>query len=447
MQVSLHSLRGTVANFAAAAKSFKTKVSQVAKSLLGISAPQKSTSAPLEVIKKTKRIEIELSPTHSIIYTPTDGTYTYISPAPAIKNLVISGGGAKGVILLGAVQAFEEHQENGISFKEQLEVIAGSSVGALTASLLAAGITAEELIKATSSENFKALLGKGYGPLYKDGNPLLAFIRTHLEAATGLKGPVTFAMLHELHMQDPKKYKELIVTATCRETGKTYYFDHNNTPNLEIALACRASASLPGILQAVEIDGNDLLPGYPHNHPVTFVDGGYLDNIPVVVLENDKMMHAGDDGQNLQTLALIFDETGRKAHEQSPFHEVKPKKAIYNPHSRIERLVRDVVAKRLGKINTTERNTLTRSDRLEEMRTRYSSRCIPLLVDLKATDFVKAKKHEQAYIQSGKAQCLEYLKNRECEAIYRYFASQEELLAHVPQELRANLVARLDSYK
>ena len=106
--------------------------------------------------------EIEINSSSSIIYHLTSGKYLYISPAPPIKNLVISGGGAKGVILLGVLKAFDEHIVGCISFRDRLENIAGSSVGAITACLIAAGMSAKRIIhEATSKVNFQALLGKG----------------------------------------------------------------------------------------------------------------------------------------------------------------------------------------------------------------------------------------------------------------------------------------------
>jgi hypothetical protein len=125
---------------------------------------------PVPVITSLKEYQrLDLDEKSSIIYNPQTSKYTYIAPAPSIKNLVISGGGAKGVILPGVFKAFEDHKmENGISFREQLDNVSGSSVGALSASLLAVGMPAKSLIHATKPIEFKKLLGSGLGPVYKD---------------------------------------------------------------------------------------------------------------------------------------------------------------------------------------------------------------------------------------------------------------------------------------
>lgn len=73
-------------------------------------------------------------------------------------DLVFEGGGAKGMVFVGALQAFEEE---GHTHGRLL----GTSAGAITAVLLAAGYTADELLEALSEEQsdgepvFTAFLG------------------------------------------------------------------------------------------------------------------------------------------------------------------------------------------------------------------------------------------------------------------------------------------------
>lgn len=441
--------------------------------------------------------QIDIDSISTIIFNQNKGKYIYISPALPIKNLVISGGGAKGVILPGVIKAFEEHRVGDISFRDQLDHVAGSSIGAITAAFIAIGTAAEDLIAAAAKEDFKALLGKGYGPLFKDGNPLLNFMRTqiqttlskhlmdmcgvaNLEDITDIKGMVanqlkkqnkvhtqqevdelanhiqeiveilkhhdasqvhiTFSMLHALRELDPHTFKDLTVTATCRENGQTYYFDAINTPHLEIAVACRASASLPLILNPVKIAPKFLLPGYVHDKIMSFADGGYLDNIPVGAVEKKQgeanLKNKGEHGQNLQTLVLIFDGTKRHEKEQSPFHEHIPKHVIYNSSNPVARVVRDVIPKWVGGINTKERNTITKKKRMHEIRKKYMQRNIPLLIDVEANDFVKAQKEQSKYIDLGYQQAKEYLVNHDGESIYRSFDSLDDLLDYLPEEDR-----------
>src|SRR5271168_2298947 len=59
-------------------------------------------------------------------------------PAPQPVNLVLEGGGVKGIGLVGAISVLEEH---GFSFVR----VAGTSAGAIVGSLVAAGFTSTEL--------------------------------------------------------------------------------------------------------------------------------------------------------------------------------------------------------------------------------------------------------------------------------------------------------------
>ena len=438
----------------------------------------KNITSPVSVANKDTipNPQLELDACSSIIFNKKTNEYVYITKAPPIENLVISGGGAKGVILLGVLEAFEvKETDDTPSFKEQLKNIAGSSIGAITAGLMASGISAENMIRASEKINFKDLLGKGKGPVHKSGQPLLDFIREnmkntisgHLKAMfqvdnlntinsnliemfvkdklkskiysdEDIKGHInnihkilstlnmddlntcciTFSMLHTLHQLDPNIFKDLTITATCQELGETFYFDAEKTPDLDIAIACRASASLPVILNPVKIERQALCPYYSDKVKgdfLTFVDGGYIDNIPVSAMEDKQgsprsnPSNRGENGQNLQTLALVFDESGRDENEQSPFLDVKIKRPLYNSKNLLNRLIRDTLAKSLAGISTKERNTLKKEEGLELIRQNYTQRNIPLLVSLKTGNFDKAKKLESEYRIKGFNQALEYL--------------------------------------
>lgn len=44
-----------------------------------------------------------------------------------------------------------------------------------------------------------------------------------------------------IFMIDPEKFKDLYITAVNKGTGELEIFNADNTPDIEIALACRAS--------------------------------------------------------------------------------------------------------------------------------------------------------------------------------------------------------------
>lgn len=444
---------------------------------------------------------VELDEYTSIVYNPKTEEFTYICKAPPKKNLVISGGGAKGGVIPGFIQASEDYHEieGGESFRDQLEHLAGSSVGAISCALMAAGMPSQALVKALGGVKFKSLLGKGL--LLKDGRPLEEFIRLHLIESTtanlchlckkrsveelcweaipnkekitrdefdtlinGLtKSPfsLTFAMLDTLHRIDSKKFKKLTTTATCRETGQTFYFDAKSTPHLDIATACRASASLPIILKPVSIEKSLLAPGYAKEGckgVLTFVDGGYLDNIPVGVFENKKEGFRGEAGQNPQTLVLIFDEAKKPQHLQSPFFDHQTRKhALYNSSNLLERLIRDVFAKVFARIRTKERNTVKKEEGLHIVASNYTQGHIPFDIgDVKTNDFDKSERLQGKLYEKGYLQSLEYFSRHEGELMATTFDSFEELLTHVsldellsrvPIEKRAKMVEEINAFR
>ena len=82
------------------------------------------------------------------------------------KYAAFSGGGAKGAIYSGV---HEELERSGVL--GGLEAVAGSSAGAMTAALIATGITSKDFRKLSNETNFEKLLGDGF-IVNKDGKPL-----------------------------------------------------------------------------------------------------------------------------------------------------------------------------------------------------------------------------------------------------------------------------------
>ena len=89
------------------------------------------------------------------------------------------------------------------------------------------------------------------------------------EKALDPEGKILFKDLAMLRVIAPDTFKDLVVTATRKDTGDLEIFDSRNTPDVEIALACRASASIPIVFEPVTINGKQ------------YVDGGYRDNLPL----------------------------------------------------------------------------------------------------------------------------------------------------------------------
>ncbi|KIJ89114.1 hypothetical protein SB78_01365 [Rickettsia asembonensis] len=157
-------------------------------------------------------------------------------------------------------------------------------------------------------------------------------------------GKIYFKDIALLQKYDPVQYKDLVITATQQETSELTIFNNFDTPNIEIALACRASASIPLVFEPVEIDGKK------------HVDGGYRDNIPTKYFKgNEPEFDIKEVTNNMEeitlakkqgrTLAMAFG-TGMEADANIAIYSAKK---FENP-SDIVKFLADVLFKTLAKV-------------------------------------------------------------------------------------------------
>ena len=208
-------------------------------------------------------------------------------PDGALKaDLVFEGGGVKGIGLAGAFLALSQRGY-------QPQCVAGTSAGAIMASLVAAGYTGAELEEIvlhkmdfqkfedpTFLDHFGAggdiaqfLLTRGI----HSGQYFLAWISELLEA----KGVRTFADLRDDSASDPKRRYKLQVIASDLSARSMLVLpgaakDLGLDPDgLKVADAVRMSMSIPVFFRPVEADGHQI------------VDGGLLSNFPIWLFDTD----------------------------------------------------------------------------------------------------------------------------------------------------------------
>ncbi|HYZ19472.1 MAG TPA: patatin-like phospholipase family protein [Gaiellaceae bacterium] len=202
---------------------------------------------------------------------------------PKYADLVCEGGGVKGIGLAGAYSMLEE---KGYEAKN----VAGTSAGAITAALIAAGYRADELkeiivtldYRQFQDEAWEDKLGKA-ASIFLDqgiyeGDRFYEWIKEKLEA----KGIRTFRDLVLKDETDPKYRSRLQVIASDvtgrrllvlpKDAGKLGYKDQDD---LEVALAVRMSMSIPIFFEPVRIKNDET------DTTHTIVDGGMLSNFPV----------------------------------------------------------------------------------------------------------------------------------------------------------------------
>lgn len=298
-----------------------------------------------------------------------------------IKVLVVSGGGAKGGELSGALEAL---QESGVA--DGVTMVAGSSAGSIMAAAMALGVSAKEYYEISKNTDLKNILGKSKSsvgrilPIHKDGKPLydlvngtikksvsrimekeiagekniidninkyclkqqkrysqllldpncseqekerITLLQKNLQEIIDEKGAPVMGILErardpgsKIRFKDlgilntilPEKFKDLTITGVNQKTGELEFFNSNTTPEADIAMTCKASASIPLITKPTKVNGQK------------YVDGGVRNNIPLSFFDKDAFHKDQDDNpelaknkhtlkdaiENGRTVAMVF---------------------------------------------------------------------------------------------------------------------------------------------
>jgi NTE family protein len=223
------------------------------------------------------------------------------SPAPLKKKLdvVMEGGGVKGIALVGAAQALEDEFTKRGDWEYGKFI--GTSAGSVVAALLAAGYTAKELSEIVAGPEIAQFadqtgiagipavgkfLDMGLGILTRlgmfKGDYFLGFLRDKLLA----RGIRTFRDLVVPGYEDEKtdminKYRLHMIASDVTRGRMLILPDDVNVEHhgvrpddLEVALAVRMSISVPFVFEPVQLHGLNGVTSY-------VVDGGLLSNFPV----------------------------------------------------------------------------------------------------------------------------------------------------------------------
>ncbi len=196
---------------------------------------------------------------------------------PAI-GLVLSGGGARGAAHVGVIQVLEE-------LNIPIDCIAGTSMGSIIGGLYASGMTTDELQQALLDIDWDDAFGD------EPKRELLPFRRKLEEDEFLVKSAPGISDRSELKLPSGLIQGQklgLILKQLTLPVAEITNFDQLSIPFRavatdivtghevvltfgDLAMAMRASMSVPGAFSAVEIDGKLL------------VDGGMANNLPVSV--------------------------------------------------------------------------------------------------------------------------------------------------------------------
>lgn len=321
-------------------------------------------------------------------------------------DLVCEGGGVKGVGLAGAYSVLEEQ-------RWQPQNVAGTSAGAITAGLIAAGYSAAELSEIVFGIDFRRFQDRTWQTrIPAVGKPLSILIANgiykgdvFIEWMRGLladKGIHTFADLRT-ESDDPKYSSRLQVIASDVSSRRLLILPRDaavlglESDELEVALAIRMSMSIPIFYRPVRVSDKD---GKDH----VVVDGGMLSNFPVWLFDCED-----DEVPEWPTFGMLLVEPSPKTPiaKRLPEPERGPSGA------------RGLMQLLSGMLHTM----MEAHDRLYLERSEFA-RTIPIpTLGVGTTEFDLPRARKQALFESGREAAEKFLASWDFEAYVAEFRS------------------------
>lgn len=190
-------------------------------------------------------------------------------------SLILEGGGIKGLSYVGALRYFNEND-----MLKDIKKVSGTSAGSQIATLIAANFTYEEIEDIVQKTPFHKFSDSSFGFIrdvfrfftkygYFKGDFMEKYMNDILYEKWGTDR-ITFKELFE------KTKIHLRLTGTCITTKKLEWFDHVETPYMEVAKAVRISSCIPLYFAPVK---------YNEKY---YIDGGCLRNLPVDAFPGSK---------------------------------------------------------------------------------------------------------------------------------------------------------------
>jgi predicted acylesterase/phospholipase RssA len=209
-----------------------------------------------------------------------------------LKNiLIISGGGMKGFCALGAVAKLKE-----LEIIDEPDVYCGTSIGSSLCFLLSIGYNCEDIFTILHDIDSEMLMKYNIDSIFNDSHfgiaSLDAFISviTILTKKKNISRKITFKKLYN------KFKKDLIITGVSVNDAKLYYFNHINTPDMEIITAIKISCSIPFIFKPVEYNNKIWIDGGCfNNYPIDFFTDKLDDVIGIYLEDGDTVIDTFED--------------------------------------------------------------------------------------------------------------------------------------------------------
>lgn len=224
---------------------------------------------PAAATSPASRATSPAAPTTGAMHEPAPGVApSGVAPPPhKTLALIMKGGGIKGLAYVGALREIEKYYS--------FNWFVGTSAGAITAVLLAAGYSTEELGQILSETNFKEFLD---APLYKfptnlyfyggiyPGRKIMSWVNNLLVSKIGRSNPG----LEEVTLGHVNAVNRVTIYASRRDQD-ALEFDSADSKCQDVpaAYAVRCSMAIPYVFQPPIHLGSDVFDGgTQNNYPV-----------------------------------------------------------------------------------------------------------------------------------------------------------------------------------
>ena len=221
------------------------------------------------------------------------------------ENLVLEGGGMKGLAYSGAIEVLDS-----LGVTPQIKQVAGTSSGALNGLLFSIGYKGKEITQLNLEKNF--------GKYSQVGIPILSgLIRFYkkygyyktdrfMEDLTKamkykrISPDITFMELHQLRSTNPK-VKDLFITGANLTNQRLEVFSHKSYPDMKIIDAVKISISIPLYYEAVFIQPNGSIvhKKEANQNTIVMTDGGVIDNYPFHIFDSLVYVNSGQNSYYL----------------------------------------------------------------------------------------------------------------------------------------------------
>ncbi len=216
-----------------------------------------------------------------------------------VADLVLEGGGVKGIALVGAISVLSESD---YTFNR----VAGTSAGAIVGALVAAGMSPEQMEEVMRSTDYSLFqdetwidklgpLGKGLSILFQQGIYEGDYLRRYLadllpdekETFAGLR----VAADPENPIPDDERFRLVVMASDIsrhelvRLPWDCRSFYGADPEEMSVIDAVRASMAIPIFYEPYRIEHTHQTDDHTEQVTSTLVDGGMLSNFPVDVFD------------------------------------------------------------------------------------------------------------------------------------------------------------------